>query len=315
MNTPEEIKFKGEHAIGLDIHYDRIVATHFICTDQGPALDQLAVKGYPPGSPDEVIARHIRELWRSRRFATHSVCSCLHSRSQVVRYFCYKNLTPDELPHALLLEAEETLQLPPDNIVMDWFLNSGAEADPSDDELSGVMVAVPRQKVLRHIKLLRAGGVYPVNIEVSCLAVTGLCRFMVPDAVQSAVCLINLAERAADIVMLSSGKSYPRTLFSGKGYWEDNMGYLLENIKDALLYYHLKVKQAPVEKVLLTGRMPDVPALVDVLAKATSRPVEVLDLFSDRRLASAIQREPSRMRKNCNLGTALGLGLRKPQNE
>jgi hypothetical protein len=317
MSMTDKTKFKGEHAIGLDINQDRIVATHFIHTGQGLMLDQLAVKEYVPGSPDKVIAKHIRELWKSRKFSTHTVCSCIRSHAHIVRYFRYNNLTLAELPQALALEAEESLQLPPGDVVMDWCLNNpdGAEGIQTEEALSGVLIAVPRQQVLQHIHLLRAGGVYPVNIEVSCSALTNLCQFMAPSVTQSSVCLINLAERSADIVILSNGESYPRTLFSVKDRWEDNMEYLLENIKDALLYYHLRGKKTPVKKILLTGRMPDLPALVDRLAKATALPVEVPDLCSDPRLSPAIRKEPAELLKNCNLVTGLGLGLRKPQNE
>ena len=317
MSVTDKMKFKGEHAIGLDINQNRIVATHFVRTGQGLMLDQLAVKEYASGSSDRDISKHIRELWKSRRFSTHTVCSCIQSHAHIVRYFRYNNLTLAELPQALALEAEESLQLPPGDVVMDWCLNNsnGAEGSETEEELSGVLVAVPRQQVLQHINLLRAGGVYPVNIEVSCSALTNLCQFMTPSAAQSAVCLVNLSERSADIVILSNGESYPRTLFSVKDRWEDNMEYLLENIKDALLYYHLRVKKTPVKKILLTGRMPDLPTLVDRLARATALPVEVPDLCSDPRLAPAIQREPAKLLKNCNLVTGLGLGLRKPQNE
>jgi Tfp pilus assembly PilM family ATPase len=307
----DEFKFKGEHAVGLDINYDRIVATHFVRSGQELKLDQLAVEEYAPDSPDKVIAHHIRTLWKSRKFSTHTVCSCLHSHSQIVRFFSYRNLTLEELPKALMLEAEESLQLPPEEVVIDWCLNDGG----AEGELSGVLVAAHRQKVVRHIALLRAGGVYPVNIEASCSALTNLCNFMLPVDTGPAVCLINLAERTADVVILSRGKNYPRTLFSVRDRWEENMEYLLENIKDALLYYHLKVRQTSVGKIILTGRLPDVPALVAGLARATSLPVEVLDLFSDSRLAPVLKKMPGSMLKNCNLVTALGLGLRIPENE
>lgn len=316
MNMKDEMKFKREHAIGLDINQGRMVATHFIRTDQGLMLNQLAVQEFDPDSPDKVIAQHIRRLWKSRRFPTHTVCSCLHSQSKIVRYFSYNNLTPAELPPVLSLEAEEALQLPPEDVVMEWCLNADTTAaSRTKGELSGVLVAAPRQQVLQHISLLRAGGVYPVNIEVSCSALTHLYQFMVPAAEKSAVCLINLAEQSADVVMLANGRIYPRTLFSVKSLWEDNMGYLLENIKDLLLYYHLKLKADPVEKIILNGRLPDLPALVQALAKASSLPVEVLDPVSDPRLAPAIKQEPSQLLKNCNLVTGLGLGLRMPKNE
>jgi len=316
MNVQDKTKFKGEHAIGLDINQNRIVATHFIRTDQGLMLDQLAVREFDADSPDRIIAKHIRELWKSRRFPTHTVCSCIQSPANIVRYFRYNNLTLAELPQALSLEAEESLQLPPDDVVMDWCLNNSDDAEEiqTEDELSGVLVAVPRQQVLQHINLLRAGGVYPVNIEVSCSALTNLCQFMMP-AFQSAACLINLAERSADVVMLSDRESYPRTLFSVKDRWENNIEYLLENIKDALLYYQLRIKKTSVKKIILTGRMPDLPTLVNRLAKEAALPVEVLDLCSDPRLAPAIRREPAELLKNCNLVTGLGLGLRMPKNE
>lgn len=316
MSKTDKIKFKGEHAIGLDINHERMIATHFVRTSQGLILDQLAIEEIAPDSPDRLISQQIRNLWKRRKFPTHTVCTSLHSHSKIVRHFSYNNLTPEELPHVLSLEAEETLQLPPDQVVAEWVLNDREtnKSNAAGKEISGVLVAAPRSQVQQQITLLREGGVYPVNMEVSYSALVNLYQFMTPEANQPSTCLISLSERTADIVMIADGKIYPRTLFSVKDGWAGNLGYLLENIKDALLYYHLKIGQEPIQKILLAGQMPDLPTLGDRLVESTSMPVNVMDYLSDPRLAPVVQKEFSGISSNVNLAIGLGLGLRMPEN-
>lgn len=315
MKLQKEIKFDGEHAIGLDINHERMIATHFVRTAQGLILDQLVIEEIAPDSSDRLVSQQIRNLWKRHRFSTHTVCTSLHGQSKIVRYFSYNNLTPEELPHVLSLEAEETLQMSPDQVVAEWVLNSEmSKRQTAGKEISGVLIAAPRSQVQQQISLLREGGVYPVNMEVSYSALVNFYQFMTPKADWPATCLISLSERTADIVMLADGKIYPRTLFSVKDGWAGNLGYLLENVKDALLYYHLKIGQEPIQKILLAGQMPNMPTLGDRLAESTSLSVSVMDYLSDPRLAPIIQKEFSGISSKVNLAIGLGLGLRMPKN-
>lgn len=309
-------QWEREDVVGLDVNDGRVVASHFTFKKNKPILKQLAVGEYDSQLPDRQISRAIREIWKREKLPTRTVQSCLHSRSLIVRYFRYENLNSDELPQALALEAEEALQQPSDEICMDWQLNPSRPAVSNEQtELSGTLIAAPRKTVIRHLNLIKAAGLYSIRVETSCSALSNLYSFLTKDQPPPPVCLINLTERTADIIMRSNGSNYPRTLFSANERWEENTSYLLENIQNALLYYHLKLKQPPIEKVLLTGRISKPDELQRELSKETTLPVEILDPCSAPQLGTQHLSLDRSKPNPCNLVTGVGLGLRRTDYE
>ncbi len=307
-------RWKQEDIIGLDINDGHIVAAHFLLKKTGPVLNRLAVGKYDPTQPDQKIAQTIRDLWKKENFPTRTVCTCLHSRSLMVRGFHYKNVDLDELPQTLALKAEEALQSPLNEISMDWQLNSSKSNEVST-ELSGTLMAAPRKTVARHLKLIQKAGLYSIHVETSCTALNNLYSLLTENQMPHPVCLINLTNRTADIIMRSNGGNYPRTLFSAGKPWDENMEYLLENIKDALLYYHLKLKHHPVQKLYLTGKIPKPDELQRELSKESTLPVEILDIRSDSRLICKKNLFDRKKHPPCNLETGIGLGLKRNPHE
>jgi Tfp pilus assembly PilM family ATPase len=304
-----------EDIIGLDINHGRIVASHFSIHDRQPRLDRLAVGEFPPELTDRQLAAWIRSFWRKEKLPTRTVRTCLHSRSLIVRYFHYQNLTVNELPQTLALEAEEALQQPADKLCVDWHLNPSEYADPSHSpaELSGTLVVAPRKTVVRHINLIRDAGLYAINVDVSCAALYNFYSYFNEDKNLSPVCLINLADRTADIMMLSESGIYPRALFSADNCWGNNTSYLIENIQNALLYYHLKTKQYAIEKIILIGQIRDQEPFSQALAKKTVLPVSVLDIHSDSRLV--IDNQKLSLPASYNVTTGIGLALGRYAHE
>ena len=126
---------------------------------------------YAPDASDAEIVKVIRTLWKTIKMPTHTVCTGLQSRSLCLKYFKYPDLAPRELASALKLEAEETLQLPPEEIMMDWHLNRPA-SDPYTqlgEQLQGVLIAVGKEQVNRNLNLLKRAGLYPVIMDVGCM--------------------------------------------------------------------------------------------------------------------------------------------------
>ena len=77
---------------------------------------------YAPDASEDEIALSIRKIWKAAKIPTKTVCVGLHSQSLCLKYFRYPDLSPMELTSALKLEAEETLQLPPEQIMLDGHL-------------------------------------------------------------------------------------------------------------------------------------------------------------------------------------------------
>jgi Tfp pilus assembly PilM family ATPase len=296
-----------EDVIGLDINYGRVVASHFSRDGTDFRMNRLVVGEFSPQLSDRQLASWLRAFWKKEKLPTRTVRTCLHSRALIVRYFNYNNLNADELAQALSLEAEEALQRPADELCFDWHLNP-AENSPSGQpaELSGILVVVPRKTVIRHLDLMRAAGLYSIHVGISCSALYHFYTFQNKQD-RSPVCLINLADRTADIIMLSSSSIYPRTLFSANERWEDNLDYLMENIQNALLYYHLKTKQPPIEKIVLIGRIPDKESFPRMLAKNTALPVSILNPGDEPLMT--VETPKQSIPETFNIATGIGLAL------
>jgi len=307
---------KDEHAVGLDVHGGRITASHFIRHNSDVVLDVLATETYDPALSEKELAHCIRSFWKKYKLPTRTVCTCLHSTALIARFFSYTNIRKEELPQVLSLEAEESLQLPAEKIALSWQLNPANTEHAG--EISGTLIAAPRNAVAEHINLIKAGGLYPINVELDCSAVINLYDFLNPGADRSTVCLVNLTSHMASIVILSNGAIFPRIVFSSseKG-WVDNLEYLIENIESALLYYQLKIKGYPVTKLLLTG-YPRRNNFMERIADAMTVPVESWDLYIEEKIEHIIRTEmgaPAEEIEAFNLATGLGLGLRHPKRE
>ena len=317
MKTIRLENINREDVIGLDIQHGHIVASHFRRERNKLILGQLAIGEYDENASEKQLALAIRALWKKEKLPTRTVNTCLHSHSLLIRYFHYENLTEDELPQALALEAEEALQYPANQISIDWQLDprTGAKK-PGTTQLSGTLIAAPRNIVEKHLNLIQSAGLYSIRVETSCSALSNLYSVFVKNEAIIPVCLINLSERSADIIMSSKDGSYPRTLFSTDSLWEHNIDYLLENIQNSLLYYHIKLKNPPIEKIILAGRIPSAGDLLKKrLEQETRLPIEVLDIYDNPRLPCAQNLQNQRPQHSLNVATGIGLGLQKDDYE
>lgn len=301
-----------EDTVGLDISYGRITAAHFVPGERGPVLQKLVASHYDPELPDKKLAGVLRRLWKKEKLPSRTVCTCLHSRALAIRPFAYKNLTLDELPHALLLEAEEALQKHPGEIALDWHLAPTAPDESGRrPELTGILVAAPLKTVRRHLDLIKAAGLYAISVEPGCIALYRLYCFLTRNRAPEPVCTVNLGGRTADILMCSNGNSYPRTIFSAGDGWDQNADYLAKNVQDALLYYDLKRKHAPVTKILLTGQLDGQETLPARLQEETGLPVELWDVMLETRRAGAAAQNLKNPGGAHSPAAALGLALRE----
>jgi Tfp pilus assembly PilM family ATPase len=305
-----------EHAVGLDLNYGRIVATHFV-QDGSAVLNRLAVDSYDPEMPDKELALKIRSFWKKEKLPSRTVCTCLHSRALAIRPFFYKNLTREDLPKVLLLEAEEALQKKPAEIAMDWHLSpSGPDEEAGRrTELFGLLTAAPRKTVQRHLNLIKAAGLYAISVEISPSAVHRFYAFLMHDQKPEPVCLINLADRTADVIVCSNGSCYPRTIFSAEDGWESNLGYLAGSVQDAMLFYEMKSRYPSIKRIVLTGTAGAIPALAERIRQTTALPVEIWNVLDGLERAGTRLQASRDIPENYSLTAALGLGLRRPAYE
>ena len=272
---------------------------------------------YAPDATDDEISQVIRKLWKKAKMPTRTVCAGLQSRSLCLKYFKYPDLSQMELTSALKLEAEETLQLPPEKIMLDWHLNR-PRSDPytqQGEQLQGVLVAVAKDQVVRQMNLVKKAGLFPVMMDVGCMSLCNLFLALRGESVttENAVCVVNLSRYNADIsILYNDHYIYPRTIISRSAEWASKVQYLIENISDALLYYHVKVDKTPVNRLVLTGFVPDSSEFLGQIHDTIGLPTEVWNPLKDKNFMIAHGAKSSKKDEAITplMTTSLGLGLR-----
>ncbi len=309
---------RREALVGLDVG-DRYISAAQAepLSDGAVRVRHLALEEFDSEAPDRKIAQAIRGVWRRFGIPVYTVCSCLRSQSLTQKYFRYPKLSRRELASALRLEAEESLQLPHEQLVVDSHLNSIAKAEGGrTDEcgVEGVMVAVPRDVVERHVSILDMAGLYPVVVDTSAMATANIYMQMKSPWVRGAICLVNLSMRSADIAILFDGEClYPRTIATRSGGWQDAVDYLITNITDGIKYFQFKLRNESVENLVFTGDIPDRNAFLKQVGSAVSLPVELWNPMWDVDAPSGKKRRvlgDDDDTKGPLMTTCLGLALR-----
>ncbi len=272
---------------------------------------------YEPDATEEEIVQAVRTLWKKARMPTRTVCCGLQSRSLSLKFFKYPDLAPRELASALQLEAEESLQLPQDQIALDWHLNR-PKNDPYTqlgEQLQGILVAVPKKEVERQLVLLKKAGLYPILTDTGCTSLCNLFLALRGEKVstENAVCVVNLSRYHADIsILYNDHYIYPRTIISRSAEWSSKLQYLIENISDALLYYHVKVDKTPVTQLVLTGFVPVDPGFVAQIHDTIGLPTEVWSPLKDENfvIGRGVRSSKDNSVVTPLMTTSLGLALR-----
>jgi len=241
--------FRKEAIVGLDIGEEYVTATRLSLTEgEGLFIEDIFWAEKPADASDKKIASIIKKLWHKHHVPTYTVISCLHTQSLSLKYFTYPDLSRDELKSALILEAEHVLQKPREKLCIDWHLYS-------KDTAEGVLVIAPQRDVDRHISILKMADLYPVALDIGCMAISNLFLEMKKEYSDKVTCLININGHNADIAILSGASFiYPRSLYMQTTSWQKRPDYLIENIKDMFRYHEFKLKQKQVENLVITGQ-------------------------------------------------------------
>ena len=146
----------------------------------------------------------------------------------------------------------------------------------------GLLVAAPRKDIDRHLALLEMAGLSPVIVDIGCMAVCNLFLALNgPARIPGAVCLLNLSTHTADMaVLMKDGWMYPHMLVSRSTAWEGSADYLCAHISDVLKYYHFKLRREPVQRLVLTVRIPQ--ARGDAGCANTSLPLQATLVWASR---------------------------------
>jgi len=311
------ISWSTSDIAGIHLGDSHITATRV--TRNGDAIPVITHAGWAPydaSAPEKDIAGILRTLWRSIRMPTKMVCASLRSPAMVMRYFKMPVMSATEMRSALILQAEEALQLTRDKVSVDWCIQDRPRGKTEAPSLvtEGILAAAPMKDVERQLEILSLAGLDPVIVDVRAMAVANLFLLLDERIGESSVCLVNMAPHSADvIVMRRLGGIYPYTVFCRASTWEQSPTFLAENIRDVLKYSEFKLDWDSVKRVLLTGEVPESKAFLEQLKTDLNVAVEVwnpLDVMTikDQRVKDKVSESAAAASL---LVPSLGLALRR----
>jgi len=307
-NRPQQTR-----QVGLDVSDSHLAAAQVLLEHDGSIRLEAAGWSTPPPDADlPQMAEAVRQLFRQANLSRDAVCSAMISPGLVVKHFRHLNLKEAELARVLAIEAEETLQLPTSQLCLDWHRNvDHADGAPVD----GVLVAMPKVELDRHLQMLALANIFPRIVDVGCLAVCNLylhLKEMTPsDQATAVVCLAR--DRADIAILFGNHQIFPRTICSPRLTWGETNACLAECLSDTIKYHQFILHGPPVTRMVLTGAVPQPELLMDQLRKLVPQSEfwnPIFDLDSvNKNLLPRVETHSGAL-----LATSLGLALRRDRS-
>jgi hypothetical protein len=252
--------------VGLDVSDTHLAAVQLHASHDGSfRLEKAGWATPPPNASMSQLATAVRQLFQQAHLSRDAVCTAIETPGLAVKHFHQPaNLTPAEMTQALSIEAEETLQLPRAEFYMDWHKNSHGT---TENQVNGVLAITPRKEVDQHLQMLAMAGIFPRIVDIGCLAVCNLYRYLrMTTGAEPATAIIALAQDRADIaIMHGADNVFPRTVFSPCDTWNSGEEYLAECVSDSIKYHQFVLHAPPVTRIALTGYIPDPACLIQRL--------------------------------------------------
>ena len=157
---------RSQRILGLDIGSNSVKGVELSRTG-----DRFSVTGYAQqeisgaGTLKDAIVAVLRE----GRFKSKQVVSSVSGRSVIVRYVTTPSMKPEELKSSMRFEADKYIPFDVNEVILDC-------APLDDPTLSGkadmrvVLVAVKKEVVNEHVRILQDVGLFPYVIDVDCFA-------------------------------------------------------------------------------------------------------------------------------------------------
>lgn len=308
------INWSTKDIAGLEFGDQHIAAVRVRGKGKGSfVITHAGTVDYDSSASPKVISDAVRMLWKQARIPTRTVCASLRSGSQALRYFSLPPMTVPELKRSLQLKAEEALQLPVSDVVVEWHLNVTGPGE-GVKAMSGLLAAAPVRDVEKQLEVLYAAGLDPVILDIRALAVANLFEMAGESEADVPICLVNMSPHAADVMIRrATGELYPHAIYCRASTWEESPGFLAENIRDVMRYSEYKLGWEAVQQVVLTGTVPGDEGFQGALKEALTVAVRCWNPVSDvarksRAVMTVLADKPS----TAGLMTAaLGLALRR----
>ena len=162
------------YPIGLDIGSTSVRAVETSRGREGPWVTRFGAVPLPAGAVQggvvqdaAAVTAAVRELWSSARFGTRAVALGMTNPQIVVRQMTVANLPAKELRESLPFQVRDSLPLPVERSLLDFYPMAAGE---TDETVTGLLIAAPKEAVVTAIEAVERAGLHVAMVDLASFA-------------------------------------------------------------------------------------------------------------------------------------------------
>jgi type IV pilus assembly protein PilM len=165
----------GRHnPIGLDIGSTSVRAVETTRGREGPSVTRFGAVPLPIGAVQggviqdaAAVTAALRHLWSTARFGTRKVALGVTNPQIVVRQMAVANLPAKELRQSLPFQVRDSLPLPVERSLLDFYPLGEGE---TPETISGLLIAAPKEAVVTAVEAVERAGLHVVLVDLASFA-------------------------------------------------------------------------------------------------------------------------------------------------
>ena len=239
------------------------------------------------------------ELMTNGGFKSTDVVVGVNNENVIMRYATFPQVSSDKLRNMVLLQAQEFIPIPVQEMEIDYVVAGQGENDDNQPVTNVMLIAARRNMIEQYINTLAASKYQVVEVDATTLAlIRGLRRDVVTEekylAINLTEDLLNFVVIEKDEISMVRSINIPEhaaesvnNLFKGNVPQEvamediDNLGTVLgQETSSSVSYYSMQNAGKPIEKIFLLANLPSNYQLASKISQfVPTIPVMVPDFY------------------------------------
>lgn len=194
--------------VGLDVGSTSVRAVEATVTGDRPVVGKFGQAALPPGAvsggvvkDDRAVTAALRTLWTDEEFTARDVVLGVTHQQVVVREFDVPTLPHKELRQALPYLVRDSLPLPVEDAVLDFYPLPALAMAGKHDTVHGLVVAAPKDAVIHTVRAVEAVGLRVSQVDLASFAVLRACAHLAADT----EAVVDLGANSTNIVIHTDG--------------------------------------------------------------------------------------------------------------
>jgi type IV pilus assembly protein PilM len=159
--------------VGLDIGSMSIRAAETGRSKEGPTVTAFGAVPLPDGAvlagvvqDEQAVTAALKHLWSTAKFRSRNVALGVTNPQVVVRRMALANLPAAELRRSLPFQVRDSLPLPVERSLLDFYPLGGGDGETID----GLLIASPKEAVLTAIRAIEKAGLHVGRVDLGSFA-------------------------------------------------------------------------------------------------------------------------------------------------